>query len=146
MRTTKQLLIVVALTAALTLSARATFIADPNPGKVTKGFIDVHNADVTDFTMFVGGQNPSRPNVHVHTTGAVDTGSGYANIKPIKNGSLTDLLFTPANDSLFSDFNFRGQITKDTPDSLTVTVTDSNNVSFDIVFTGLGNEPHDFAR
>lgn len=146
MKTTKQLLIVVALTAALTLSAKATFIADPTCPHCggLKGYIDVHNSDTTDFTMFAGHNGPPGFPVAVHTNVGVDTGSGFATIKPVTGSLLTELVFTPANDLLFSDFNFRGQLL--TGSEIDVTVIDSNGTSFTIQFTGLVHNPHDFSR
>ena len=44
--------------------------------------------------------------ITVDATGNVDTGSGFATIKPTNGATLTDLIFTPADDTLFSDFSF----------------------------------------
>src|SRR5437868_15510728 len=112
MKSLKYLFAMTVLTAALTLSARATFMVDPDPGGA-KLFIDVANKNVSDFEGFVGANNSSAPHVAIHTTGNVDTGSGFATIKPIKDGSLTELVFTPADPTLFSDFSFRGQLLRD---------------------------------
>src|SRR5437016_11199148 len=94
MKSFKYLFAVTVLTSALTLSASATFIIDPDPGG-EKLFIDVANKDVSDFQGFVGANNSSAPHVGIHTTGNVNTGSGFANLKPVKNGSPTELTFTP---------------------------------------------------
>src|SRR5437762_13716922 len=109
MKSLKYILSIAALTGALALSASATFIVDLDPGG-QKLFIDVANKNVSDFEGFVGANNSSAPHVDIHTTGPVDTGSGFANIKPIKDGSLTELIFTPENPNLFADFSFRGQL------------------------------------
>lgn len=104
--------------------AQAAFIPsdnEPNTGEF-KFFINGANKDVSDFSGLVGSNN-SGPTVNVHTIGNVDTGNGYANIKPIKDGSLTDLIFTPENDKLFSDFFFRGQLLDD--GDITLKVTDA---------------------
>ena len=133
------------LTGALTLSASATFIIDTDPGGA-KLFIDVANKDVSDFKGFVGANNSSAPHVDIHTTGNVNTGSGFANIKPIKNGSLTELVFTPENGDLFADFSFRGQLNDAANGTVTVTVQDNQgNPAQVFVFSGLGG-PNDFAR
>jgi len=132
------------LTAALTLSASATFMIDTNPGG-EKLFIDVANKDVSHFEGFVGANNPSAPHVGIDTTGNVNTGSGFANIKPVKNGSLTELIFTPENPNLFADFSFRGQLLTDASGTVNVSVTDNLGNTQTFAFTGLGANA-DFAR
>src|SRR6476659_7399542 len=91
-------------------AAHATFIIDTSCGVSqcdagTKFFIDTANKDVPTFGGTVQGNA-----ITVDTTGNVDTGSGFATITPVKGGTLTDLIFTPADDTLFSDFSFRGQL------------------------------------
>jgi hypothetical protein len=94
MKSLKYVLSIAALTGALTLSASATFIVDTDPGG-EKLFIDVANKNVSDFQGFVWANNSSASHVGIHTTGNVNTGSGFANIKPIKDGLLTELTFAP---------------------------------------------------
>lgn len=135
--------------AAMTTPAHATFQADPNPGGI-KMYIDYANKDVASFSGYVGANNSSEPHINITTVGNVDTGSGYSNIKPIQNGTLSDLVFTPANDTLFNDFSFRGQLSSEGfpcagPGTINVLWTDSfgstGTVSFDI------SKPNqDFAR
>jgi len=145
MKSLKYIFSIAALTGSLALSANATFIIDPNPGG-EKLFIDVANKDVSDFQGFVGANNSSAPHVGIHTTGNVDTGSGFANIKPVKNGSLTELIFTPENPDLFADFSFRGQLLRDAGGTVTVTVQDNQgNSPQTFTLTGLGSNS-DFAR
>ena len=145
MKSLKYLLATTLLIGALALTASATFIIDPDPGG-EKLFIDVANKNVSDFEGFVGANNSSAPHVHVHTTGNVNTGSGFATIKPIKNGSLTELVFTPENPDLFADFSFRGQLNDAANGTVTVTVQDNQGNSAQVfVLTGLGG-PNDFAR
>ena len=145
MKTLKYVLSIAALIGSLTLSANATFIIDPNPSGA-KLFIDVANKDVSDFQGFVGANNSSAPHVGIHTTGNVDTGSGFANIKPTKNGSLTELVFTPADPNLFADFSFRGQLNAAAGGTVTVTVQDNQgNSPQTFTFSGLGKNK-DFAR
>jgi hypothetical protein len=145
MKSLKYFLSVAALTGALTLSASATFIVDTDPGG-EKLFIDNANKDVSDFQGFVGANNSSAPHVGIHTTGNVNTGSGFANIKPIKDGSLTELIFTPEDPNLFADFSFRGQLIDAANGTVTVTVQDNQgNAAQTFTFTGLGG-PNDFAR
>src|SRR5713226_4114685 len=54
--------------------------------------------DVTSFTASVGSQS-GNPAVDISTVGAVDTGAGFANIKPTNNVSpaplLTTITYTP---------------------------------------------------
>src|SRR6476659_3676240 len=91
-------------------AAHATFIIDTSCGVSqcdagTKFFIDTANTDVATLSGTVQGKA-----IRVDPTGNVDTGSGFATIKPAKDATFTDLLFTPADDTLFSDFSFRGQL------------------------------------
>ena len=134
-----------ALCLGLTSVASATFIVDTDPGG-EKLFIDKANKKVTDFEGFVGKNDSSFPHVAIHTMGKVDTGSGFANIKPVKDGSLTELIFTPEDPNLFSDFSFRGQLNDAAEGTVTVTVQDNQgNGPFTFTLTGLGG-PNDFAR
>jgi len=145
MKSLKYLFAMTVLTAALTLSASATFMIDTNPGG-EKLFIDVANKDVSDFEGFVGANNSGAPHVDIHTTGNVDTGSGFANIKPVKDGSLTELIFTPEDPNLFADFSFRGQLNAAAGGTVTVTVQDNQgNPAQTFTLTGLGKNK-DFAR
>jgi VPDSG-CTERM motif len=145
MKAFKCIVSIAALTAALTLSASATFIVDPDPGG-EKLFIDVANKNVSDFEGFVGANNSSAPHVDIHTTGNVNTGSGFANIKPVHNGSLSELIFTPENANLFADFSFRGQLEGDANGTVTVVVQDNQgNPAQTFTLTGLGANA-DFAR
>ncbi len=145
MKSLKYILSIAALTGALTLSASASFIVDANPGG-EKLFIDVANKNVSDFQGFVGANNSSAPHVDIHTTGNVNTGSGFATIKPVKNGSLTELVFTPENPSLFADFSFRGQLLGDANGTVTVSVQDNQgNAPQTFTITGLGANA-DFGR
>ena len=141
----KYIVSIVALTAALTLSARASFVIAQDPGG-EKIYFDQANKGVTDFEGFVGANNASAPHVHIHTTGPVDTGSGFSTIKPVKDGSLTELIFTPADPNLFGDFSFRGQLTAAGLGTVTLTVQDNqNNPPQTFIFSGLGG-PNDFER
>lgn len=118
--------------------ANATFIKDPSPGGVHFN-IDLANKDVSSFSGKVG------PNVvNVATIGHVNTGSGYATIDPVKDGTLSSLIFTPVNPNLFGDFSFRGQLLN--AGSVTVTVTDNQgDPSQSFTFSGLPANA-DFAR
>ena len=145
MKPFKYATLIAVLCFGLTSVASATFIVDTSPGGA-KLFIDVANKNVSDFEGFVGANNSSAPHVAIHTTGNVDTGSGFATIKPINNGSLTDLVFTPANANLFADFSFRGQLLADANGTVTLLVQDNQgNPAQSFTFTGLGANA-DFAR
>jgi hypothetical protein len=70
----------------------------------------------------------------------------FSNIKPAKNGTLTDLIFTPDDPNGYSDFNFRGQLLASALGTVTVIVTDNqSNTPQTFVFTGLGANA-DFSR
>ena len=143
MKAFKYIVSVAAVTAALTLSARANFIPDQSDG--IKMFNDVANSNVSDFEGFVGGNHAPFPHVDVHTTGNVDSGSGWSNAKPVHGGTLTQLIFTPENGNLFSGFSFRGQLDHDFARMVTVIVQDNQgHVPQTFTFTNLGNG--DFAR
>ncbi|HEX3349936.1 MAG TPA: hypothetical protein VHS58_17740, partial [Acetobacteraceae bacterium] len=93
------------------------------------------------------GKNNSGPSVTVDTTGNVDTGNGFANITPVKNGTLADLIFTPDDRTLFSDFSFRGQLeSSGLTGTVDVNVTDQAGKVFPLVFTALAGPNADFAR
>ncbi len=125
-------------------SVHADFMIDPNPGG-QKLYNDLANKDVATFMGNVGG-NGVGPLVTIDTIGNVDTGSGYSNIKPIKDGILTSLLFTPADGDLFDSFSFRGQLLDDANGEVKVTVQDNQGGSPEsLTFTGLGKNS-DFDR
>ncbi len=124
---------------AIVSPARATFILDTSCGVSscaagTKLFVDKSNKNVSTFAASVGGH--VGPAVTVTTTGNVDTGGGFATITPAKDTTLTDLIFAPADDTLFNDFSFRGSLE---PSGFTgvidVTWTDSMGNSGTISFT-----------
>jgi hypothetical protein len=97
------------------------FMIDPMPdGEMF--FNGAANKTVSSFTGTVGGQH-SGPQVTVTTIGSVDTGAGFSTIKPLKNGTLTSLTFTPADPNLFDDFSFRGQLLS--AGSVTLSVQDN---------------------
>jgi hypothetical protein len=128
-------------------AAHATFIIDTSCGVSqcdagTKFFIDTANTDVATFSGTVQGNA-----ITVDTTGNVDTGSGFAPIKLAKDATFTDLLFTPADDTLFSDFSFRGQLEPaGFAGTIDVKWTDSSGTSGTLVFTGVKGPNSDFDR
>jgi hypothetical protein len=106
---------------------------EPKKGEL-KFDIDTANKDASVFT----GHAPKKSNglIKVTTTGHVDTGAGYANIKPVKDGKLTDLLFTPANSKQFGNFYFRGQL-EDGVSSITMKVVTALGLTDTHTWTGL---------
>jgi hypothetical protein len=84
--------------------AHATFILDMTCGvpQCAEGrdfFIDNVNKDVQTFTGTVGG-HLNGPAITVETSANVDTGTDFASITPTT--ALTALIFTPADDTLFT--------------------------------------------
>ena len=92
--------------------AYATFMIDTSPGG-EKFFIN-KDKGLSNVSSFYGsvGTNVDKEDVDVSTNVNVDTGNGWATIKPNKDdtGLLTDLIFTPVDPTLFDDFSFRGQL------------------------------------
>jgi PEP-CTERM motif len=131
----------------MTVPAHASFIIDPNPGG-DKFFIGIANHDVSNFSGTVSS-NVSGPVINVATAttvDTVDTGSGWSNITP-HTGLLTDLIFTPVDPTLFSDFSFRGQLASDGfSGTVDVKVTDQANATWNLQFTGLAGPNVDFAH
>jgi hypothetical protein len=119
--------------AALPMTAHATFISDPNctqsgcPNGVQM-FNTQAYSDVTTFTTQVG-KGATAPQITVDTVGPVNTGAGFATIKPIKGGTLTKITLTPADDTLFSDFDFRGQMLAGATLPITLNVTWTGTLS-----------------
>jgi hypothetical protein len=81
------------------------------------------------------------------TIGNIDTGAGFSTIKPTSGATLTDLIFTPADDTLFTDFSFRGQLNPvDDTGIINVRWTDSLGTSGTLQFTGVPGPDRDFDR
>jgi PEP-CTERM motif-containing protein len=117
--------------------AHSTFIVATNPSG-DQFFNGDANKNVSSFTGTVGGQHSGRE-VTVTTVGNVDTGDGFSNIKPIKDGSLTSLTFTPADPNLFADFSFRGQLEANAGGHVLLTVQDNQgNAPQVFSFSNLG--------
>ena len=73
-------------------------------------FYDSANKDVLTFTGTVGGHAGTA--ITVDTVGNIDSGAGLSTIKPIKGGTLTDLLFTPADEHSLPTFRFEVSLTQ----------------------------------
>lgn len=106
--------------------AQATFIENTDFKGEMKLFNDKDHKNVLDFIGTVGGH--SGPAVRVDANARIDSGAGFANITPVHGANLTQLTFTPADNTLFSDFSFRGQLTQ--AGFVTVRVFDSEGLSF----------------
>jgi hypothetical protein len=132
-------------------AAHATFIIDLSCGQSKcAGGTDFFNDapakhDVSTFTGTVGGHTGTA--VTVDTIGNIDTGAGFSTITPTSGATLTSLTFTPTDDTLFTDFSFRGQLAPvgDTG-VINVAWTDSNNLSGTLQFTGIPGPDTDFNR
>ena len=132
-------------------AAHATFVLDTSCGQSKcDGGTDFKNdaavKDVSTFTGTVGGH--AGTDVTVTTIGNIDTGAGFSTITPVKGGTpLTDLIFTPADETLFEDFSFRGQLNPvgDTG-VINVKWTDSLGNFGTIQFTGVPGADKDFDR
>ena len=131
-------------------AAHATFVLDTSCGEShcaggTDFKNDSANKDVSTFTGTVGGHAGTA--ITVTTTGNIDSGAGFSTITPIKGGTLTDLIFTPADSTLFEDFSFRGQLNPvgDTG-VITVKWTDSLGTTGTVVFNGVPGPDKDFNR
>jgi hypothetical protein len=142
----KSAAIALATGAVLTILASAPcyagFIVDPNPGGI-KLYNDNANSNVSAFTANVGNGGPT---VGVQTTGNSQSGSGFAIIKPSGDSLLTQLVFTPTDPTLFTAFNFRGQIA---PTGYTgiikLSIVDVSDIHFDFTFSDVDGPNSDFA-
>ncbi|HWU55542.1 MAG TPA: PEP-CTERM sorting domain-containing protein [Rhizomicrobium sp.] len=120
----------------------AGFIVDPNPGG-TQLFNGTAYSNVSAFTAYVGNGGPT---VGVQTTGKSQTGAGFSIIKPSGESLLTSVVFTPTDPTLFTAFNFRGQIAPTGYDGIIkLTIIDLNDVHFDFTFSGVAGPNSDFA-
>jgi hypothetical protein len=118
-------------------SAHATFVIDTSctepgcPGAIKMAVDKAKNTD----SFF--GNVISADDVGITSVGNVDVSNGDATVKPIKNGSLTELILTPVDSNEFASFDFRGQPSAH-GSTVVVTVQDNQgdaSQSFD--FTGL---------
>jgi PEP-CTERM motif len=122
--------------------AAASFHTDPNPGGA---FLFLNAAKDASSSTGNVGKNNTGPVVDISVIGNADFGNGFSTIKPVKDGTLTDLTFTPVDPTMFTDFSFRGQnlVADQTID--VIVMDDQGNPAQTIDFT-LGNANQDFAR
>jgi hypothetical protein len=120
-------------------SAQAAFIVESPP--TSKPHLNLTAAkDTTSSTGTVVTAN----DVLIQTNVDANFASGFSTIKPVKGQLLTDLIFTPTNPNLFTDFTFRGQDIA-ANQTIDVVVTDENGVTQTLPFSeGKANE--DFGR
>jgi hypothetical protein len=119
-------------------NAAALFMIDSNPSQndmlklsdLKDTEIDIANVDGTSDTITANDFS--------------DFSSGDATIKPVMGTTLSDLIFTPSNDTMFDDFSWRGQDVN-ANQTLTATVTDQNGATETFTFPE-GNANEDFAR
>jgi len=134
----KYIVSIAALTFALTLSAKATFVENTVFKGELKLFNDADHKAVTSFDATVGGHSGPVVNVSTNGTELVDSGAGFATIKPVIGGTLSELIFTPADNTLFSDFSFRGQLTQ--KGTVTLAVFDQFGTEFDFTTKSEGKD------
>jgi hypothetical protein len=121
------------------------FTPNPNSKDEFKLFNDKAYKNVTAFTAIVG---KSMDLVDVTTVGAVDSGAGFANIKPANNSILlTSVTFTPHN-SKFNDFGTNFQLvgpTGNSQETFTLTVVDNFGATFKFTQTVRADKNNDLA-
>jgi MYXO-CTERM domain-containing protein len=126
----KKLLITTALAAGLATGAHASgtgTVLDPFMGVGTcdsTGSFCIQDPDADDVKMFLendknvntfygsttGNGSHFTDTILINTMGYVDTSSGFATIKPVKDGTLTQAIYTPQAQNLFDGFFTRGQL------------------------------------
>lgn len=115
------------------------FKIDPNPAG-TKLFIDM----VKGATSSTGDVlNPD--DIAIAVVGSSDFANGFSSIKPVKGGSLTQLVFTPVDPNAFGAFSFRGQDIL-AGQLITVTVQDNQGHAPETFSFTEGNANQDFTR
>ena len=127
--------------------ARATFIIDPPPIQLNtqeKVFFDSPHVAANSIPFHVGGNNTG-PTGTVTTNTLVQSGSGFAEIKPIIPGTLTSVLITLDDPNQFSAFSFRGQLGILALGNFTLIVENQFGIFQTFAFSGLGAND-DFGR
>jgi len=139
----QKLAVAAAFTVLAASPSHATFIKDPAPAG-DQLYVTQSNSNVNAFTANVGGA--AGPAIGVATTGYTQTGSGFAIIKPYRDSLLTQAIFTPLDSTLFSAFNFRGQLASDGFDGIVnVSVTSITDLVYNFTYSGLAGPNSDFA-
>ncbi|MHB8529790.1 MAG: PEPxxWA-CTERM sorting domain-containing protein [Caulobacteraceae bacterium] len=117
-----------ALASVGSAQAAILFKVDPNPGG-TKLFLDKAKDASISY-----GEVVAPDDVAISVFGNAKFANGFANIKPVKDGSLTTITFTPVNSTEFTDFSFRGQDVM-ANQTIDVIVTDQHGVATTLTFT-----------
>jgi hypothetical protein len=130
---------VAALGASQAAHATSFFTIDPNPGGA-KLFLDSAKNSASS-----NGTVVTADDVAISATGNADFASGFSTIKPIKDGSLTTLVFTPVDPNEFDAFSFRGQDLL-AGQVIDVTVQDNQGDAAETFQFTEGNASQDFAR
>lgn len=131
----KKLILAGAIASLLAFSARANFIVDDNPSNKPALNLD----ELKNSSIDTGNVNGDL--INIETIGNADFSSGVATITPVSGGTLTSVTFTPADNTLFSDFSTRGQL--NVAGDVTITVMDDNQQTF--TFT-IKHANQDFGR
>lgn len=141
MRIFSKALAICAAVSVLAISgvANATFMVDQNPSGTKLFLTSAKDAAMSTGTVI------TPDDVAISVMGNADFASGFSTIKPVKGGSLTDLIFTPNNPNEFNSFSFRGQnlVANQTID---VIVTDNQGDAPQTIPFTFGNANQDFAR
>jgi hypothetical protein len=90
-------------------------IGSPDADDV-KQFLDEGKNTNEFFGSITGNGSHFTDSILINTMGYVDTSSGFATIKPIKDGTLTQLDFTPQAKAPVDGFFSRGQLVFTQPD------------------------------
>lgn len=88
---------------ASSAQAAMLFEVDPNPGGTALKIVDGKDLASSFGTVIM------TDDVAISVSGNADFSNGDSTIKPVKNGLLTSLTFTPTNPNEFDSFSFRGQ-------------------------------------
>ena len=131
--------LVVGLTIGSCATATAFFQIDANPGGVNL-FMDAAKNASGSFGTVVNNDD-----VAVAALGNSDFANGFSTVKPVKIGSLTELLFTPVDPNAFSSFSFRGQDIL-AGQTIDVTVQDNQGHAAETFHFLQGDANQDFAR
>jgi hypothetical protein len=122
-----------------TAHAATYFQIDPNPSGL-KLFLNA----VKDSASSAGSVVTTN-DVDIAATGNADFANGFSSISPVKDGSLTEITFTPTDDDAFSGFSFRGQ-DLDADQTIDVIVQDAQGHAPETFTFTESNANQDFAR
>ncbi|HEY5514256.1 MAG TPA: hypothetical protein VIK40_11495 [Geomonas sp.] len=163
-------LLVTAVLIAMSVPAKAAYLETWPQSGITWFSVSEGNTEYTgqgnNWYMYINGtpQNTSSftgsiglnngpVDVNVTTIANVDSGSGWANIKPVVGTTLESLTFTPtpANQNAYGDFSFRGQVGDNRQVLIDVKTAQGNEYKSSLalpssLFTVDKSAPQDFTR